>query len=142
MRVVLEINWGSLPVDLERVGFVWKTRHRRTVVWKRVEVLVFSSDSLRSIWSTSSSDQRLGCSWWFRYATLHTALSDGLGSCSDLHSSRWSNRSVSSSSHLERAILSQLCQLSLSPLTSVCVISLHDVRLELERELVFAVVGW
>jgi hypothetical protein len=63
--VEFEINRSAFPIDFEGVGFVWKARNRRAVIWERAEVLVFSSDSLASVWSAISNNQWLGHSGWF-----------------------------------------------------------------------------
>lgn len=49
VRVMAEINGLTLPLDLETVGLVGQGADRRTVVWQRVEVLVFP------VWRNSSA---------------------------------------------------------------------------------------
>jgi len=46
MRIEFQINWCTLPVDLERVGLVRKAGERWTIIGQRAEVFVLTCDSL------------------------------------------------------------------------------------------------
>ncbi len=68
--VVPEIDRRAFPVDLERIGLVWKSVQRRANVSERHEVLVFTSDFLDIVWSLSSAVNLL---WWSWYLDLDDA---------------------------------------------------------------------
>jgi hypothetical protein len=53
--IVSKVNWSTFPINLERVGLVGEAPEWRAVIWKRAEVLVFSSDSLSSVRSGTTS---------------------------------------------------------------------------------------
>jgi len=137
--VVFEINRSAFPIDLEGVGFVRKAGKRGAIVWKRAEVFVFPSNSLASVRSTSSDcRQRLG--WSCCLYHLATCWSREFRTCSDRSdSSRGSDCCISSTSGLQQIVLPQLCQLSLGPQSRIGVECPGHLRLELERELIFAV---
>lgn len=135
VRIVTKINGSTLPVDLERVGFVREARDRWAVIRQGGEVLILSRHSLRLSRRLAHTGTDLGLSRWL----LHTRSGPRYGSWNrsaiDVSRSRC-NGGVSSGARSHRVILLQICQLSCRPEASVGVEDLGHLGLEFESELV------
>jgi hypothetical protein len=135
MRVKVQIDGSTSPIDFERVVFVWKARGRRRIIGDQIEILVFAGDSLGTRFRCGARNSGSG-----RSVSLDNAIlfdSADIWSRTSVAGGRGKNR-VFSDSCSPCLILHQLCPLSAKIRQFIGSIEcLEDVRLELERQLVF-----